>query len=350
MRPAIAVRRQGQDDFGDRCRNKGTFMKISKLSGMTCSILLTLGILTACGSSNEPETPNEPEIPTQPEQPEEPTEPETPEEPEAPEEPETPVNNFGDIDSGVRTIQVDGTSRQFYLHAPNSYNGSSSVPLVLDFHGIFGSGSGQMGSSGYRGVADQEGFIVAYPDGIDQAWNVGPCCTLDRGVDDVAFARAIVEAVSEEANIDASRVYATGFSMGGGMAQYLACHAADVFAAVAPNAFDLLQQNAPQCVPSRPISVLLTRGTNDSVVPYGGGASNPPNGLPTIHFLGATANFQKWSELNGCASVTQNQNGCEIRTQCTDGVEVGLCTQQGGGHSPGDAAAGWNFLKKHTLP
>ena len=58
-------------------------------------------------------------------------------------------------------------------------------------------------------------------------------------VDDVAFARALVAQVSTTACIDPKRVYATGFSMGGGMAHYLACHAADVFAAVAPASFDL---------------------------------------------------------------------------------------------------------------
>ena len=42
--------------------------------------------------------------------------------------------------------------------------------------------------------------------------------------------------------VDPKRVYAAGFSMGGGMAHYLACHAADVFAAVAPSAFDLLRR------------------------------------------------------------------------------------------------------------
>jgi len=246
---------------------------------------------------------------------------------------------------------MPGASREIYLYVPSSYNGLSSVPLVLDFHGIFSSGSGQMSGSGYRGVADQQGFIVAYPEGIDQAWNVGPCCTLDRNVDDVAFARAIVEYIKSQANIDASRVYATGMSMGGGMSHYLGCHAADLFAAIVPNAFDLLEENVGSCNPARPIPMMLTRGTNDSIVPYGGGASQPPNGLDTIHFLGARATFEAWAGLNSCnGNPGSDSNGCEAYTSCADNVEVVLCTQQGGGHDQGDAQAGWNFLQRFTLP
>ena len=110
------------------------------------------------------------------------------------------------------------------------------VPLVLDWHGLGSSGAGQEAISGYKALSDQEGFIIAWPDGIDQAWNIGPCCTTSRSVDDLGFARAIVDDVKKRVCIDPKRVYADGYSMGGGMSHYLACNAADIFAAVAPSA------------------------------------------------------------------------------------------------------------------
>jgi poly(3-hydroxybutyrate) depolymerase len=125
------------------------------------------------------------------------------------------------------------------------------VPLVIDFHPILFNGSFERGNSGYLQLSDRDGFIVAWPNGIDNAWNVGPCCTRSRTVDDVAFARALVDAIKAEGCVDPKRVYATGFSMGGGMSHYLACHAADVFAAVVPSAFDLLEENSPMCNPAR---------------------------------------------------------------------------------------------------
>src|SRR5690242_6738251 len=129
---------------------------------------------------------------------------------------------------------------------------------------------------------------MAFPSGLagpsGGAWNVGPCCV--DNVDDVEFTRALVAEVKGLACIDPKRVYAVGFSMGGGMSHYVACHAADVFAAVAPAAFDLLQENVMDCKPPRPITVISFRGTSDPIVPYAGGPSSVVSGHP-VTFLGA---------------------------------------------------------------
>src|SRR5689334_22069331 len=103
--------------------------------------------------------------------------------------------------------------------------------------------------SGYRELSDSEGFIVAWPIGIDQAWNIGPCCTRSRDVDDLGLALQLVDKIKGQGCIDPKRVYATGFSMGGGMSHFLACNAADVFAAVVPAAFDLLEPDEEPCMP-----------------------------------------------------------------------------------------------------
>jgi polyhydroxybutyrate depolymerase len=251
-----------------------------------------------------------------------------------------------------RTLQVNGTARSYKLHIPKSYTGKGAVPFVIDWHSLMGNAAGQERLSGYRALSDQEGFIVAWPTGIDQAWNVGPCCTKSRAVDDVAFAKAIVADVKARACVDAKRVYSTGYSMGGGMSHHLACNAADVFAAVAPAAFDLLADDEQPCTPKRPITVISFRGTADPIVPYAGGSSRPPNGLNvTIHFLGAEKTFQKWAQLNGCTgTATTTAGGCRTYTQCKEGSEVTLCTKQGGSHEPGDAKLGWQMLKKHPMP
>jgi polyhydroxybutyrate depolymerase len=182
------------------------------------------------------------------------------------------------------------------------------------------------------------------------AWNIGPCCV--DNADDVGFARAIVDDVATSACIDLSRVYAVGFSMGGGMSHHLACEAADVFAAMAPAAFDLVKENIPGCTPTRPITVISFRGTSDFVVPYEGGYSSVVPGHP-ITFLGAVDTMEKWAELNGCTGSASNAgNGCQTYTesQCEGGVEVTLCTKQGGGHEGGNATIAWPVLKRHSLP
>ncbi len=249
----------------------------------------------------------------------------------------------------TRTLQVGGVERAYLLHVPQGYTGTSPVPLVLDFHGLGGDGAGQKALSGFAALSDQEQFVIAWPNGIDNAWNIGPCCTRSRDVDDLGFAKAIVSEVEDLGCIDAKRVYTTGFSMGGGMSHFLACNAADIFAAATPSAFDLLAEEP--CQPVRPISVLAFRGTEDPLVMFAGGISNPPNGCcPPITFLGAVGSFNRWGSIDSCSGDPTTTGDTMIFTQCMGGVQVGLVTISGGGHAPGPATTAWNFLKSKALP
>ena len=245
-----------------------------------------------------------------------------------------------------RTISIGGVNRTYILHVPTSYTGRTPVPLLLDFHALGGTGSQEQSLSGYQAIADREGFPIVFPDGIDNAWNIGPCCTNSRTVDDLGFGKGMVAAIVAQACIDTNRVYATGFSMGGGMSHYLACNAADVFAAAAPASFDLLVPDEEPCAPSRPIGVLTFRGTADTTVPYAGGKG--PSGKVT--FLGAQGSFQRWATIDGCMTPTTANGDCTYYKTCSSGVEVGLCVKQGGGHAPGDANVGWSFLSRFSLP
>ena len=250
-----------------------------------------------------------------------------------------------------KTLTVGTLTRNYTLHVPAKYDGKKPVPLILDFHGVGGSGASEAVSSPYPAVTDLEGVVMAFPDGLrgpaGTAWNVGPCCVAD--VDDVAFAKAVVADVRKTACIDVARVYAVGVLTGGGMAYHLACQAAEVFAAVAPAAFDLLAENADDCIPSRPITEISFRGTAPSRVPYAGGASSLVLGMP-ITFLGAVATFEKWSKINGCTGSPSppDSDGCSAYSGCRDGVEVILCTKEGGGEDPGNPAIAWPVLKRHT--
>jgi polyhydroxybutyrate depolymerase len=260
-----------------------------------------------------------------------------------------PVLEPGDSN---RMVVVGGVMRSYILHVPPAYDGSKPVPLVVDFHGLGQSAASERTSSPYPAVLDPEGVVMAFPEGrrgpAGNGWNVGPCCV--AGVDDVAFARALVRDVVDNACIDATRVYAVGVLTGGGMAHYLACHAADVFAAVSPAAFDLLEENVDDCIPARPISVVSFRGTADSRVPYEGGPSSLVPGMP-LTFLGARATFETWAELNGCtgSAAAADANGCEAYTTCDGGTEIILCTEEGGQEEPGDPNVAWPVLKRHTL-
>ena len=139
--------------------------------------------------------------------------------------------------------------------------------------------------------------------------------------------------------------------MGGGMSHFLACNAADIFAAATPSAFDLLEEDQMPCRPVRPISVLAFRGTADPLVVFAGGISNPPNGCcPPITFLGAVGSFNRWGSIDACSGTATNTGDTTTFTQCMGGVQVGLVTIADGGHMPGPATTAWNFLKARSLP
>lgn len=251
----------------------------------------------------------------------------------------------------MMTVENAGVTRRYILVVPDGYTGNEPVPLVLYFHPLLFDAAFAESGSGYVELARKEGFIVAFPDAQESAaWNVGPCCTQSRDVDDVGFARKVVAEVEASFCVDPKRVYASGFSMGGGMAHYLGCEAADIFAAVAPGAFDLLAENT--CAPARPITVISFRSESDSVVPYAGGEKqNAPNGFVGKHtFLGAVGTFKRWAEVDMCTGEPMDEGGgCQTYKQCAEGVEVTLCTVPGG-HTWPDAERSWETMKRFSLP
>lgn len=254
-------------------------------------------------------------------------------------------------------IYVD--NRKVIVKFPAGYDGTKPAPLLVNYHPIGGSATAWAGSSQIAQNALADGAIVIFPDGEQspnrgQAWNVGPCCT---DADDITFTKNFIKKLKDESCIDPKRIYAAGYSMGGGMSNYVACKMADIFAAVAPSAMDLSKEVVDDgmnggCNPSRPIPVLNFRGTADFVVVYDGAYSDYVAGK-AINFLGAKKNLAAWVRINGCTGSAKSStpyNGCELYDTCNGGVQTGLCTIQGGGHNEGPGDQAWNFLKQWKLP
>jgi len=242
--------------------------------------------------------------------------------------------------------------RSYILHVPPQYDGRTRTSVVIDMHGLGQTAAGQPGQSGWNRRADLSGFIMIYPQGLENSWNGGPCCgpSQEKNVDDVAFLKAVVAKTAQDGCIDLKRVYASGLSNGGVMSHYLGCVAADFFAAVAPVSAGNL--NMP-CTPARPITVINFRGRQDDLVPYNGGMPN------TRNWPSAMTDFERWSLASGCTGTPMTTHGiCQTRTQCAGGVEVTLCSIDGG-HIPYGAATSqmanipdvaWEAFARHSLP
>ena len=236
----------------------------------------------------------------------------------------------GTLDATVTEVDLefDGVPRRYELHVPTAYDGRTPLPLVLNFHGLTSNPTQQREFSQMDMTADSRGFLVAYPEGLDVSWNGGLCCgrSAENGVDDVGFARAVIDDIAERGCIDPSRVYATGMSNGGFLSHRLACEASDVIAAIGPVA-GVLGIDSSACTPSRPVPVVHFHGTADTLIPYDG----------QNDFESVADTVAGWVARNGCTEPPEvvlrtGSVTCETTGGCDGDASVTLCTIEGGGH------------------
>ena len=142
------------------------------------------------------------------------------------------------------TMYVDGVRREWYQYVPESVqkDPSKKVPLVVSFHGGSGMHHSHMYSTRWMDVADDRGFIVAFPGASlggfsakfgwlpHAAWNSDGS---PGQLDDEKFIRLMIKKISEDLPVDQGRVYSNGFSMGASFGQRMLLAMPDVFAAAA---------------------------------------------------------------------------------------------------------------------
>ena len=178
-------------------------------------------------------------------------------------------------------FSYDGDNRQYYLYTPDSLEAGAA--LIFVFHGYSGSAAGIMGYSDLNDLADENGFVVCYPQGlIDdwdyRFWNVGYEFHSNETHDDVGFVKALAYYLQVQYQLSSYNTYSTGMSNGGDMSYLLACQASDVFRAVAPVAGCMMTWIYESCEPIRPIPVFEIHGTDDDVTWWEGADENNNDG------------------------------------------------------------------------
>ena len=139
--------------------------------------------------------------------------------------------------NNYQTLSHGGITRRYILYVPNSYDETSEVPLMLNFHGYGGSARSHLKYTDMRPLADTEAFILVYPQGalLDGTphWNAGlPSSENKSNIDDFGFVVALIDEISSRYNIDSKRVYACGYSNGAFFSYALACYHGDKIAAI----------------------------------------------------------------------------------------------------------------------
>ena len=176
-----------------------------------------------------------------------------------------------------QTVAGKPVQRNYWTYVPESV--AKNPALVIVMHGYSGSATGIADYSGMNTVAEEAGFIVAYPQGtVDQEgnafFNVGYAFHQGAAVDDVDFVRRMIANLSAEHPINSQQIFATGMSNGGEMSYLLACRASSLFRAVAPVAGSMVGFSLHDCNPKRPVPILAISGTDDPVTAYLGDPDN----------------------------------------------------------------------------
>ncbi|MFA6281716.1 MAG: PHB depolymerase family esterase [Candidatus Omnitrophota bacterium] len=273
-----------------------------------------------------------------------------------------------------KSISVEGKIRTYLIHVPLQYRKVKAYPLVFVLHGGTANADNAMRMSQMNPKADQEGFVVVYPNGSGKledrllGWNDGSkrLGEANSNIDDVAFFRQLIAQIEKDYNIDTKRIYVTGISNGAMMAYRLGCELSDKFAAIAPVSGAL---NYGQSFPVNPLSVIIFHGTADQYVPYNGGIGKASGGEERNDKSVAYA-VDFWVKHDGCKLVPiKEEFGSIVKEQYSGGkadTEVVLYTIKDGGHCWPGGIEGirygnvdkptqeisatdliWDFFKKH---
>ncbi len=237
------------------------------------------------------------------------------------------------LQNGTINITYGNAARKYILRVPDSYDNSHPYRLVLAYAWSGGSAQ-QVVSTNYftHATLDGTNTIFAAPDAADGSgtWSS----------DDVALTDAILAQIEGDLCIDTTRIFATGFSFGGGMAMALACTRADVFRAVAFFSGADLTGSCPSTL-TKPIAYYASQASEDA------------GGLPTTSPITGEYKQAEFAALNGCTAVPSSTtfpaagqpHTCTIYQNCSAGHPTEYCVFNGAhGWEPKDPgqSASWN--------
>jgi polyhydroxybutyrate depolymerase len=241
-------------------------------------------------------------------------------------------------------VNAAGIERTFVHYAPPTLDPNEPSPIVFVAHGWTMTGQQMFDLTQYHRLADEEGFIVMYPDGQPLSlgpWNVGTnACPSTLAVlplaagDDQSFLDAMIAFASEDQCVDRQHVFVTGFSMGGYFANETGCLRADI-AAIGPHSGG--SHDFGSCPVTRKPAILF-HGTADGLIPAACGLEAR----------------DRWVELNGCGSEVDSVEvmggHCEYSKDCPADGQVVLCQFDGMDHgwAGGDGTFGFPAYESAT--
>lgn len=247
-----------------------------------------------------------------------------------------PAGTASDVDRVLEITTADGMRTALIHHPPTAKPGAS---LVVVLHPAATSASTTEAAFGWDRIADRDGLVVAYPEGLldslQDTWNGGKCCppASQLHTDDVGFLDTVVAAVRQYDGVGAT-VYAVGFSNGAVMAYAWAC-ARPGLAGLGIVAGAVMAD----CAHPAATTVIAVHGTADTSIPISGG-TGPGN----ITFPSLAASLAPFESANGCPTspgkIVRNGAATTSTWECRGGRQVVTDVVSGLGHAWPGAGAG----------
>jgi polyhydroxybutyrate depolymerase len=239
------------------------------------------------------------------------------------------------------SVVVGGLKRTYRLWVPQTYTGTTPLPIIVNYHGTGGDPqSVDDFSSNLSQKANARNYLVVSPqadkgDSSTVRWSVPGIGTVP---DDVAFTNAMLDKIASEFCVDAKRIYATGFSSGGAMTTWIACSDSDRFAAAVPGGGVNLVD--PSCQKA-PIPMFAYHGTKDQFAFFNGIGGNPTKPDPAnagkfAFFGGVEQDMTYWAKGNGCQPNYTDYKiapDATLRVWPNCAVSTQLLLAIGGGHT-----------------
>jgi polyhydroxybutyrate depolymerase len=244
--------------------------------------------------------------------------------------------------------------RSYVLQVPASYNPGKGLPLVVMFHGGGGTARAAIWETGWAEKAEKEGFLIVFPNAMPpdpsqpssfarnpQLWNDGSDRFYpgQKAPDDVTFINAVLNDLVSRLTVDASRIFATGFSNGASMSFRVGAELSKRIAAIAPVAGACWLESL---LLERPVPMCYITGKADPLNPIEGGVPKLATGIgekirskpkPPVG-----DSILKWAKALGCPPMPASMseaNGVRTETYgpCHEDAEVVYITVDGLGHT-----------------
>ena len=236
----------------------------------------------------------------------------------------------------LKPFPFEGAKRKYLIYIPESYhsNSGNAWPLVFNFHGGGMTVAEQMLYTGMNKTADKHHFIVVYPAGIEEDWNVGYDMDYQGDTNDTGFIKALLDSLKQEHRIEPKAIFATGLSRGGFFCHRLAAEMPEAFAAVASVGAPLPDSVKHYHRSAGKISVLQVHGTADEIVKYAGKTGGYASAMTTFHYWLNHNKLQHLKVSKRHTDIDPNDGTrAEIMEAGNQNRMVTLVTVENGGHT-----------------